>query len=132
MEFGRRATAAVVAADPHRLSQVLINLISNAIKYNNSKRPTVTVTSRVVGADYQIDVADNGPGITRADREQIFEKFYRGRHGRSPSVAGAGLGLAISRQIIKRMNGELELLPGEGPGACFRITLPLSASNGTR
>ena len=126
--FGARAGHAVVSSEPHRLSQVLINLISNAIKYNSAERPRVTVTSRVVGMTYQVEVADNGPGIPRADRGKIFEKFYRGEHGKPSSVAGAGLGLAISRQIVKRMNGELELLPGDGPGACFRVTLPLASA----
>ena len=68
-------------------------------------------------------MADNGPGIERSERKLIFEKFARGRRG--ALAAGAGLGLAISRQMIARMNGRLELVPGYERGACFRVTLPL-------
>ena len=113
------------SGEPDRLCQVLINLVSNAIKYNDATEPVVEVRSRIGRGRYLIEVADNGPGIPRAERKLIFEKFARGQSGGVTAPAGAGLGLAISRQLIERMNGKLELLPGTGQGACFRITLPL-------
>jgi Na+/proline symporter/nitrogen-specific signal transduction histidine kinase len=128
VSLGERAATAIVAAEPNRLSQVLINIISNAIKYNNSADPSVTVRSWVDGGRYAVEICDNGPGIARADRTKIFEKFYRGRQAVARSVAGAGLGLPISREIIARMNGKLELVPASGRGACFRVTLPLVTS----
>ncbi|KKB13116.1 sodium:solute symporter [Devosia geojensis] len=124
VRFASRAEAATVAADPDRLGQVLINLISNAIKYNSAEAPEVTVSSRVENGEYCIEVSDNGPGIAKADYSKIFEKFYRGRQA-GPDQSGAGLGLAISRQIVARMNGTLELVDGTKRGACFRVTLPL-------
>jgi Na+/proline symporter/nitrogen-specific signal transduction histidine kinase len=120
---GERVAKAVVAGDADRLCQVLINLISNAIKYNDSPEPIVEVRSRTGRGRYIVEVADNGPGIERSERKLIFEKFARGRRG--ALAAGAGLGLAISRQMIARMNGRLELVPGYERGACFRVTLPL-------
>ncbi|MDO8358643.1 MAG: sensor histidine kinase [Devosia sp.] len=126
INFGERAPGAIVAAEPDRLSQVLINLISNAIKYNSAPAPVVTVRSRVERDSYVIEVLDNGPGILPADRDKIFDKFYRAGQRSAPSVAGAGLGLPISREIIARMNGRLELASTSPPGACFRITLPLA------
>ncbi|MBI1620301.1 ATP-binding protein [Aquamicrobium zhengzhouense] len=126
MKTASRAIAATVLADPDRLSQVLINLISNAIKYNGSANPEVTVHSRIVGEQYIIEVADNGAGILEEDRERIFDKFYRGRQGEAASYAGAGLGLPISQQIITRMRGKLELVARAQPGTCFRVTLPLA------
>lgn len=125
LTVGSRAPSAVISGEPDRLCQVLINLVSNAIKYNDAAEPMVEVRSRTGRGRYLIEVADNGPGIPKAERKLIFEKFARGQSGGVTAPAGAGLGLAISRQLIERMNGKLELLPGTGQGACFRITLPL-------
>ena len=116
---------ALVDADADRLNQVLINLVSNAIKYNDADEPMVEVRSRTSRGSYILEVADNGSGIARDERALIFEKFARGAQGAS-AAAGAGLGLAISRQIMSRMNGKLELVPSRARGACFRLTLPLS------
>jgi signal transduction histidine kinase len=121
----KRAHGAVVEADADRLSQVLINLVSNAIKYNDADAPSVEVRTREAPGHYVIEVVDNGPGIARGERSLVFEKFARGTIGAN-AAPGAGLGLAISRQIINHKNGRLELVPGRGRGACFRITLPLS------
>jgi signal transduction histidine kinase len=125
--IGSRAPTAVISGEPDRLCQVLINLLSNAIKYNDAADPMVEVRSRTSRGRYVIEVADNGPGIAKAERKLIFEKFARGQSGGVAAPAGAGLGLAISRQLIERMNGKLELVPGNDRGACFRVTLPLLA-----
>jgi len=125
LTIGSRAPSAMISGEPDRLCQVLINLVSNAIKYNDAAEPMVEVRSRTSRGRYLVEVADNGPGIAKAERKLIFEKFARGQSGGAAAPAGAGLGLAISRQLIERMNGRLELLPGAGRGACFRITLPL-------
>ncbi len=89
----------MVDGDADRLSQVLINLISNAIKYNDADEPVVEVRSRLSRGNFVVEVADNGAGIPRDERTLIFEKFARGAHG-TAAAPGAGLGLAISRQII--------------------------------
>ncbi|WDR02066.1 ATP-binding protein [Devosia algicola] len=104
---------------------MLINLISNAIKYNDAEHPEIGVSSRIAGTDYIIEVSDNGPGIAEKDRARIFHKFYRGGRSARPREAGAGLGLPISREIIASMNGTLDLVDHKGQGACFAITLPL-------
>ncbi len=120
---GERASGVVVRADADRLAQVCINLISNAIKYAHGQAPYVRVSSRIRGNDYQVLVEDNGPGIRPAERELIFSKFRRGwAHTQTPE-AGAGLGLAISRQIMRRLGGTLTLMPDSGTGACFCVTL---------
>ena len=124
-----RASKVTVLGDADRLCQVLINLISNAIKYNTADDPVVEVRSGVGRNRYLIEVSDNGPGIPKSERRTIFEKFTRGQSGAATGLPGAGLGLAISRQIISRMNGKLELLSGFGSGARFRITLPLASSS---
>lgn len=122
--FGPQAEGVILDADADRLSQVLINLISNAVKYNDAETPLVEIRSRVSRGKYVVEVSDNGSGIANGEQTLIFEKFARGSHG-ATTAPGAGLGLAISRQIISRMNGTLELVPGKDRGACFRITLPL-------
>jgi Na+/proline symporter/nitrogen-specific signal transduction histidine kinase len=123
--IGARAGTATVTGEADRLCQVLINLVSNAIKYNDAADPVVEIRSSAARKRYVIEVADNGPGISKSDRKLIFEKFARGEQGAASSPPGAGLGLAISREIITRMNGKLELVAGSGRGAHFRVTLPL-------
>lgn len=122
--FGDRARTTMVEGDADRLCQVLINLISNAVKYNQSEAPEMMVSTSVRAGKYVVDVADNGPGIAKGERKLIFEKFSRGQQASGQS--GAGLGLAIARQIVARMNGTLELVPGPLSGACFRIKLPVA------
>jgi Na+/proline symporter/nitrogen-specific signal transduction histidine kinase len=116
-----RARRATVVGDRDRLAQVFINLISNAIKYNTDPRPTVTISSSLRKGVYEMRVADNGPGIPASERERIFSKFARGP---VTNQKGAGLGLAISRQIIERFEGELSLTPSSsGSGAEFVVRL---------
>jgi len=127
---GARAAAGPVRADADRLCQVFINLISNAIKYNTSATPVVTLSSRTDGGVYFAYVDDNGPGIRAEDRERIFTKFSRVLSDSQPHRTGAGLGLAISRAIARKLDGELELLPATGRGqgrggARFRVRMPL-------
>ncbi len=124
---GTRAGGVRVSGDDDRLQQVLINLLTNAVKYNTSESPRVEVHSRVSGDCYEVDVRDNGPGIT--DRDRIFDKFTRGRDQPERGRSGAGLGLAISRQIVLRMGGELFLVEDGIKGACFRVRLPLDTSS---
>jgi len=120
---GERAQEVLVQADADRLSQVFINLISNAIKYNRSASPYVRVSSRLQGGSYEVLVEDNGPGIRADERELIFSKFRRGWAHTQTTEAGAGLGLAISWQIMHRLGGSLILMPDAGTGACFRVAL---------
>ncbi|HEX2531729.1 MAG TPA: sensor histidine kinase [Burkholderiaceae bacterium] len=125
---GARARGVIVHGDSDRLNQVFINLISNAIKYNTNDRPFVRVTSRVEGDQYQVLVEDNGPGIRPDEREKIFLKFSRGWAHTRAGTQGAGLGLAISWQIMRRLGGTLELMPDRGCGACFRVQLAVCGS----
>lgn len=116
----RERLSAVTDAD--RLAQVFINLVSNAAKYCDAERPCLTIRVREAGAWAQVDFVDNGSGVPEAERAAIFEKFAR-----LPAHAGAegaGLGLAICREIMARLGGTVGYLPGEG-GAAFRVSLPL-------
>ncbi len=120
-----RARKALVYGNRDKLAQVFINLISNAIKYNTSRDPTVTIAGVLRKGTYEARVSDNGPGIPESERSRIFTKFARGP---MPRQVGAGLGLAISRQIVERLGGTLSLAEGKATGAEFVLTLQTVSS----
>jgi Na+/proline symporter/nitrogen-specific signal transduction histidine kinase len=124
IHFGEPASA-IVMADPDRLQQVVINILTNAIKHNTTAEPEVHVEGRLVGGEYVIEISDNGPGIPSHLRPFIFEKFQRG--AAQSSTGGIGLGLAISKEIMKRLGGTLALVEDDGPGTRFRIALNAKA-----
>ena len=109
--------------DFDRLGQVFINLIANARKYCDAETPELTIrASAMSDGRVQVDFNDNGSGIPDEARDLIFEKFSRV----SPQRAGgAGLGLSICRQIMERLGGSVDYLPG-ARGAHFRVTLPMA------
>ncbi len=107
--------------DADRLAQVFINLISNAQKYCEAEAPRLTITLRETARHLEVEFADNGAGIPERQRSLIFEKFVR-LDGTRPAQ-GAGLGLAISREIMQRLGGGLHYVPSEG-GAVFLVRLP--------
>lgn len=109
-----------LSTDLGRLSQVFINLISNAQKYCDSEEPTLTISASHQAGEMTVDFIDNGRGISKQDQVVIFEKFARVGEQRA---SGAGLGLAICREIMARLGGDISYLPGQG-GAAFRVTLP--------
>ena len=110
-----------VLTDLDRLGQVFINLISNAQKYCDAEAPELRIHVQRVADGVDITFVDNGSGIERAEQGLIFEKFARLSSGGD----GAGLGLAICREIITRLGGSITYDP-EQSGAAFRITLPES------
>nr|WP_252737829.1 ATP-binding protein [Citreicella sp. C3M06] len=105
--------------DLDRLSQVFINLVANTRKYCDAAQPQLQIRVRP-GARVVIDFIDNGSGLSPEAQDVIFEKFSRVS---DQKAGGAGLGLAICRQIMTRLGGEISYLPGQG-GAAFRVILP--------
>lgn len=101
---------APVMADADRLKQVVVNLVSNAIKYNDAEAPRVWVELRDDAAEGQVTIAvrDNGRGIPPEARDALFAKFSRGWNDLSRARGGSGLGLAISRQIMQQLGGSLD------------------------
>ena len=109
-----------VAADFDRLAQVLINLISNAVKYGCGADPHITIRAETDDRHVHVDVIDNGPGIAPADWSRVFEKFSRLE---DMTLAGsAGLGLPISREIMRNLGGDLVIMSSD-KGARFRLSL---------
>lgn len=112
----------MVLTDGDRLLQVLINLVGNARKYCDAARPVLTIRVRRLTSATQIDIMDNGAGIPPDKQDLVFEKFSRLN---DPARAGgAGLGLAISREVMAALGGSIIYLPGHA-GAAFRLQLPL-------
>ncbi len=111
-----------LAANPDRLRQALINLLGNAIKYNSAPHPKVLVRAARDGRRAMIDVIDNGGGVGPDEAETIFQKFARG--GRAGDGHGAGLGLPISRAVMRAMHGDLTVEFAEDGTSFFRLALP--------
>lgn len=110
-----------LTTDLDRLAQVFINLIANAQKYCDAASPALTVRTREMDGLLMVDFVDNGAGVSATAQEMIFEKFSRVGE---QQAGGAGLGLAICREIMARLGGSIAYLPGQ-QGAAFRVTLPL-------
>ncbi|OYX45432.1 MAG: sodium:solute symporter [Rhodobacterales bacterium 32-67-9] len=111
-----------VITDTDRLVQVFINLVSNARKYCDAERPELTIAARRRGGRIIVDFIDNGSGIPKASQRLIFEKFSRLTD--TARAGGAGLGLAICREIMANLGGTIAYLPGQG-GAAFRVSVPV-------
>jgi len=121
-----------VLADPRRLRQIAVNLVSNAVKFNRVGG-TVWLSARAVGEGatlaWQISVRDDGRGLSPEEQSRIFEAFHRLATERD-GVEGVGLGLAIVRQLAELMQGRIELVSALGQGSDFRVTL--RAASGVR
>jgi signal transduction histidine kinase len=114
----------MIWTDADRLAQVFINLIANTQKYCDAPAPELAITVRRLPERMEVEFADNGSGIPARQRALIFEKFARADTARG--APGAGLGLAISREIMVRLGGGLTYVPSDS-GVRFRVSLPLRA-----
>ena len=118
-----------VRGDRERILQVIMNILSNAIKYTPDGGRIVMSA----GADRErvwLEVADNGIGIPDGDRERIFERFYRVDKARSRESGGTGLGLSIAQEIIRQHEGSLSLVERSGPGTTLRMELKREGPKG--
>jgi len=113
----------VIRADPDRLTQVMLNLLSNAAKFMPEAGGRIGVVLRVEDAGLVVEVRDNGPGVQPEDQATVFEKFRQGGDALT-RPAGTGLGLPISRQIVDHFGGKMWLESEPGGGACFAFRLP--------
>ena len=114
---------AVVSGDPDRLKQLALNLVTNALTHTPAGT-IVRLGLRRDGRDVVVTVADNGPGIPAADREHIFDRFYRADKARARASGGTGLGLAIVRSIAQAHGGAVAVESAPGHGTRFEVRLP--------
>jgi signal transduction histidine kinase/PAS domain-containing protein len=112
--------------DPRRLRQVVDNLLGNAVKYSPDGG-RITVTLRTVGRAAELTVSDTGTGVSPDEREKMFTGLYRTSRARDRAIPGTGLGLTLSRAVVQRHHGSIELIGGDGPGTTVLVRLPLDA-----
>jgi signal transduction histidine kinase len=115
-----------VQADEQRITQVLFNLISNALRHTPAGG-TITVNAELREDRVQVSVRDTGTGISPEDLPHVFERFYRADRSRARSTGGSGLGLTIAKQIVEAHGGQIWAQSWLGAGSTFAFGLPLSA-----
>ena len=115
-----------IVADRERILQVMMNIVSNAIKYTPDGGRIAITAGRKGRGEVWMQVDDNGIGIPPEDRDRIFERFYRVDKARSRESGGTGLGLSIAKEIMDRHQGKLFLVDKEGPGLAIRLELNIS------
>ena len=118
------STLPPVVMDPHRVQQILSNLIANAIKFSPAGGE-ITVRVRLDGDRLLTQVQDNGPGITEAHQRWVFEAFYLASDATNGTNTGSGLGLAIAKALTELHGGTIWVESQEGKGSIFSFTLPL-------
>ena len=126
---GLRLSAAPVTGrwtgDVRRMRQVLINLVGNAVKHTDAGVIRLDVAPQ--GAMLRFEVSDNGPGVPAEMREAIFEPFHQGACGAARGEGGLGLGLAVAREFVRSIGGEIGVEDAPGGGARFWFTAPVAA-----
>ncbi|MEO0828668.1 MAG: HAMP domain-containing sensor histidine kinase, partial [Cyanobacteria bacterium J06642_9] len=128
-EYGKAAIAAdlkptaKIRIDRHRLKQVLINLIDNALKYSESNKPIRVILSQPE-TEISLQVVDYGRGIPLGDQTAIFEPFYRVDEDRSRKTGGTGLGLPIVKRLVESMGGTVKVKSNPGEGSTFILSFP--------
>jgi signal transduction histidine kinase len=116
----------LVNVEADRIRQILVNLLTNAHEYS-LEGASIEVAARVIDAEVEIAVTDNGPGIPESQIEHIFERFTRGDAGLTQRVGGTGLGLAISKSLVELHGGTVEVESTPGVGSTFSFRLPVAS-----
>jgi signal transduction histidine kinase len=116
--------------DEHRLTQVLLNLVGNAIKFTDSGEVRIKAAS--INGSFRVAVHDTGPGISAADQEKLFQEFQQADNSITKKKGGTGLGLAISKRIVEMHGGTIWVESEVGKGSTFVFTLPLMAEQQAR
>jgi len=112
--------------DERRLTQVLMNLVGNAIKFTETG--AVRIEAEAEGGWFTVTVTDTGPGIAPADQGRIFDEFQQIDSSSTRKQGGTGLGLSIARKLVLLHGGRIEVESELGRGAAFRVILPVRAS----
>jgi two-component system sensor histidine kinase VicK len=124
-------TAIMLDMDRDRIEQVILNILSNALKYTEEKgRIDVDIIRRAEGVE--VVISDNGIGIPEQELPRVFERFFRVDKARSRLMGGTGLGLAISKQIVEEHKGSIDIESKFGRGTKVTVRLPLAPIRGQR
>jgi len=115
-----------ISADRDSITESLINLIDNAVKYGNAENKTIEIRTKSTDGNVYIDVEDNGIGISKKHQKLVFDKFFRVTEGNLAHKAkGSGLGLNIVKMIMEKHKGKILLNSQQGKGSCFTLIFPL-------
>jgi len=114
----------VIHADKERMEQVIMNIVSNAIKYTPDGG-RIELSAWTMGEKVSISVSDNGVGIPEEDQPRLFDRFYRVDKARSREAGGSGLGLSIVKEIVQAHNGVIDIRSKQGEGTTMTVTLPI-------
>jgi len=125
ISIGAPEALPAVAIDPHRIGEVLHNLLENALAHT-ANGGTITVAARKQGEWAEASVIDTGEGIPAEDLPRIFERFYRVDKSRTRTTGGSGLGLTIARRLVEMHGGTIKVESEPGKGSRFSFTMPLS------
>jgi GAF domain-containing protein len=117
-------------ADERRLTQVLLNLVGNAIKFTD--RGEVTIKASAANGSFKLSVRDTGPGISQADQAKLFQEFQQADNSTTKAKGGTGLGLAISKRIVEMHGGRIWVESALGRGSTFSMTLPIRVEQQVR
>jgi signal transduction histidine kinase len=109
--------------DERRLTQVLLNLVGNAIKFTDSGE--VIIKAAAANGSFNVSVRDTGPGISTTDQAKLFQEFQQADSSITRKKGGTGLGLAISKRIIEMHGGRIWVNSAAGEGSTFSFTLPV-------
>lgn len=122
-------TGPTVLADPEALTQAILNLLGNAMKYSGSARQ-VELRLGTRGTEAYVDVVDHGIGISRDEQSRIFERFHRVQSKETAGIAGTGLGLALALHVVEAHSGRIDVASDPGRGSTFSVRIPLQAQAG--
>jgi histidine kinase len=124
-EYEARSDA-VAMMDPQKIKRVILNIISNSVKFMDKTDPHIHVYFGKQTEEWIIEVTDNGPGMEPSELERIFDRFYRGDAYRNQNVAGSGLGLAIAKQIVAHHGGKIHAKSEPGWSMTVVFTIPIN------
>jgi two-component system phosphate regulon sensor histidine kinase PhoR len=117
-------SAPTLRGDPEALTQAVLNLLGNAMKYSGDAR-RIELRLGTRGGEGFVDVVDHGIGISRDDQSRIFERFHRVRSAATSGIAGAGLGLALALHVVEAHRGRIAVVSDPGRGSTFSVLIPL-------
>jgi two-component system sensor histidine kinase VicK len=115
-----------IFADREKISQVISNFLSNALKYSE-RGSEITVSCQEIDCDLKVSVTDEGIGIKASDQKKLFQRFYRVENEKVKNISGFGIGLYLSSEIIQRHKGKIGVISEEDKGSTFYFTLPLQS-----
>jgi signal transduction histidine kinase len=118
-----------VLADPEALTQAILNLLGNAMKYSGGARH-IELRMGTRGDEAFVDVVDHGIGISRDEQSRIFERFHRVQSKETAGIAGTGLGLALALHVVEAHRGRIDVASDPGRGSTFSVRIPLQAQAG--